>query len=95
MTQTEEPRHELFICSCHAMEHQFAFTWFQNDKMEEREVYLTVHLSPDNFFKRIYNAIRYIFGHRSNYGEFDEIVIQPKDADRLQSVVNFLRKDIK
>ncbi len=64
------------------------------DDDDIKEVYCTVHLNPRrNIFKRIISAVRYIFGHRSIYGEFDEFIFKPSDADRLQSVVDFLRSE--
>ena len=37
-------------------------------------------------------AIKYVFGARSIYGDFDEVIINPNDADRLQKVVDFLKR---
>ena len=34
----------------------------------------------------------YIFGIKCNYGAFDEFIFNEKDADKLQSVVNYLKK---
>lgn len=39
------------------------------------------------------SMLLYIFGHRSAYGDFDEFIFNPKDADRLQSVVDHLRTE--
>lgn len=61
---------------------------------DEKEVYCNVHLKPErNVLKRIIHAVKYIFGHRSAYGDFDEFIFNPKDADRLQSVVDHLRTE--
>ena len=49
-------------------------------------------LTPVGFFKRLINGIKYIFGHRSKYGDFQEIIINPDDADRLQDVVDMLKE---
>lgn len=38
------------------------------------------------------NAVKYVFGKRSIYGDFDEVIIHPNDAERLQKVVDFLKK---
>ena len=37
------------------------------------------------------NGIKYIFGHRSKYGDFDEFIIKPEDADKLQRATDYLR----
>ena len=36
--------------------------------------------------------MKYVFGMRSTLGDFDEVIIKPEDADRLQGVVDYLRK---
>lgn len=62
------------------------------DDEDDKEVYCTVHLNPErNIFKRIIAAVKYIFGHRSIYGEFDEFIFKPSDADKLQEVIYHLR----
>ena len=79
---------EVFICKCYNTEHQLIFSYFT----DEKEVYVSVHLIPEyNIFRRIWKAIKYIFGHRSIYGHFDEFIFKPEDADKLQSIVNFLK----
>lgn len=81
------PCSELFICQCNSIEHQLIFSYFPDDK----EIYVTVHLRPHNFFRRIVEGIRYIFGYKCIYGHFDEFIFKKEDADRLQGVVNFLK----
>ena len=81
---------ELFICERNSIEHQIVMSYFE----DEKEVYCNVHLKPErNVLKRIIHAVKYIFGHRSAYGDFDEFIFNPKDADRLQSVVDHLRTE--
>lgn len=81
---------ELFICTCSDVEHQIIMSYFNDDSYPY--VYCSIHLAPEwNILKRIRNAVRYIFGHRCAYGDFEEFIFKPEDADRLQSVVDFLR----
>jgi hypothetical protein len=35
--------------------------------------------------------LAYAFGRKSRFGAFDEIILNPKDADKLQRVVNHLK----
>ena len=65
------------------------FSYFSDD--EDRDVYVSVHLSPDSFWKRIWNSIKYIFGYRCMFGHFDEFVFKKQDAGKLQRVVDFLK----
>lgn len=81
---------ELFICECNNTEHQLIFSY---DKDWE-EVFVSIHLNPEyKIWKRIWMGIKYIFGYRSCYGHFDEFIFKKEDADKLQSVVNFLKND--
>ena len=80
---------EIFICDCHSSEHQFIIRKFD----DEEEVYLTIHLNKKPLLKRIKYAFKYIFGYQSRYGAFDEIILNPEDADRLQNVVNSLKPE--
>ena len=78
---------EIFICDCHSPEHQFIIRKFN----DEEEAYLTIHLNKKSLLKRIKYAFKYIFGYQSRYGAFDEIILNPDDADRLQKVVDSLK----
>ena len=77
----------LLLCECHSPEHQAIFTYFP----QEDDVIMTVHLKPDSFWKRIVGGIKYIFGHRSMYGDFDEFIFNPDDWEKVQDVANHLK----
>lgn len=91
---------ELLICQCGDPAHQLIFSYDEgvdeNGKIakELEMVYVSVHLVPEsNFFKRLWRGIKYVFlRQRSIYGDFDEIILRPEDADKLQKVVEYLRK---
>lgn len=88
MEEYNQSVNELFICQCSNTEHQLIFSYFLDDK----EVYVSVHLTPEyNIWKRVWMAIRYIFGYKCRYGHFDEFIFKKSDAGRLQKVVNFLK----
>lgn len=42
-------------------------------------------------WKSIWIAIKYIFGYKCKFGYFDEFIFKKTDADKLQSVVNYLK----
>lgn len=71
-------------CACYNVEHQIIFTY----DPEWDEIDALVYLRPDNFFKRIKNAVKYIFGHRSRYGDFDVFIFNNNDIERLKTVLN-------
>lgn len=85
--------HELFVCKCENVEHQAVFTYFPEDE-DDREIYMSVHLIPEsNIFKRIWVAVKYIFGHRSMYGHFDEFIIKQEDAHKLEKLLRYLKPE--
>lgn len=84
--------HDLFICECNNTEHQIVFSHFEDD---HEEVYMSVHLVPEyNIWKRLKNAIKYLFGHRSIYGDFDEFIFQKKDAYKLVKLAKHLDPNV-
>lgn len=89
---------ELLICQCGDPAHQLIFSYDkgvdENKRLvkELEMVYVSVHLIREtNFFKRLWNGLKYIFSNkRSIYGDFDEVILRPEDADKLQKVVDYL-----
>lgn len=82
---------ELFICNCENTEHQIVFSYFEDDDVAN--VYATIHLRKKSFWERLKYGIKYIFGYQCCYGAFDEFIFNPKDAKKLQKVVNFLKEE--
>jgi hypothetical protein len=79
------------LCECSNTEHQLIFNYWEEDDWPE--VYASIHLVKEkNFFKRLWHGLKYIFGHTSKYGDFDEVVLKPKDWEKLQNVTDFLKK---
>ena len=77
---------ELLICQCENTEHQMVFRW------DEDVVYVTYHLTKLPFLQRLMCAIRYIFGYTSKYGDFDEMILNPDDTEKLERIVKHLKK---
>lgn len=80
---------EHIICACYNIEHSIFFSTIEGDD----DVYMSIHLAPLPFFRRFVNGIRYIFGYRSKYGDFDEIIITKKDAGKVEKVVRWLKQN--
>lgn len=64
----------LFTCVCGSMEHIFVVT------ADDEDLLIEVHLSPLPLFERLKHAVQYVFGYRSRWGDFDEIVLNPETA---------------
>ena len=82
---------ETLICQCHSIEHQVSFTWIEGMDAEG-EVYMEIHLSKLSFWDRLKHGIKYIFGYRCMYGDFDEVILKKEDVNKLEKVVEFLKK---
>lgn len=82
---------ETLICQCNSMEHQFSFVWLEDEDCDGA-VYMEVHLTPFSFWQRLKNGIKYIFGYRSMYGDFDDIILRKEDVHKIERVVEFLKK---
>lgn len=70
-------------CACESSEHLINLTYFPDDK---DFVYLEVHLRPHSFWGRVKNAIKYVFGHRSDYGDFEEFLLNKEKATEIKKV---------
>lgn len=91
---------EFLICECESLEHLACLTFWDDNvivddngtEMNFKYVTLSVHLKKLPFFKRLVNGIKYIFGYTSVYGDYDEFIIKPEDANKFKHVVKYLEK---
>ena len=76
---------KIFICECGSYCHQTMF-WYNK---EDKQLHFTTHLiTYRNFFKRLWIAIRYVFGYKSNYGDWDTFLFKPLDEAKLLAYLN-------
>jgi hypothetical protein len=72
---------EVFICDCGSLDHTYAF-WYDT---EFNDVHFMPHLMTHrNFFKRVIIGIKYMFGYKSRYGDFDSTIINPEDIKKIR-----------
>lgn len=75
----------ILVCDCSSLEHQVCF-WYDG---EDKELYCTIHLTHyDSIFKRIRTAVKYIFGHKSRFGEWDETYFNDKELTKLRKYLD-------
>ena len=79
---------EIIICQCCSAEHQMLFRGILD---EPRMASLDIHLSPLSFWGRLRHGIKYIFGYRCKYGDFDEVILTDEHIEKLQKVIDYLR----
>ena len=70
----------VVLCDCHSPEHQFIIIKATRDQ----DVWLEIHLSQQpGFFNRLWIGLKYAFGYRSRYGDFDSILVSPEDQAKI------------
>ena len=80
---------ECFICDCHSDEHQLVFRYDD----AENEIYTSVYLNQyRNIFERILTAVKYVFGYKSKYGDWDCFILKESEADRLTNYLSIFKK---
>lgn len=79
----------IIICECHSPEHQVLF-WYDD---EDDELYCEVHLSDQPFFRRLWGGLKYIFGYKSRYGNWDNTIFSPENCKKLRDYLNKYHKD--
>lgn len=74
-----------FECECGGDEHTLRFIL---DK-EHKKIYTTFFLNHyDQWYKRLWRGIKYIFGYKCKYGHWDVWTLRYEDIDRLKEVLN-------
>lgn len=79
---------ELFICDCSSNEHQLIFSYDEDYKC----VYVSIHLNPQyRWYRRLWYAIKYLFGYKCKYGNFEEFIFNPEDYPKLEKIATLLK----
>ena len=78
-----------FDCECHTPEHSIRFTYDPDDG----DLYMSVFLWKWSFWKRVWIAVKYIFGYTSRYGDFDSgPSFEKNDLSRLITLLKRSKK---
>lgn len=76
---------EFFECACYSDEHTLKFGY----DPEDNEMYTSVFLNQyHNVFKRIWVALKYVFGYKCKYGHWDCFIMRPEDAERMKGLLD-------
>ncbi len=79
---------DVFFCHCGHNEHQIILSHYKEPYDVFESFYLSVSLYDNlSLPRRILYAIKYIFGYRSRYGAFAEIVLSPSEAKNLSDSI--------
>lgn len=80
----------MFRCSCQTHDHHFLLS----PDHEERIVYLSSHLSPKPLLHRIGLAIKYIFGFRSRFGDYSEVILEEEQWKELRDSLSKFEEEL-
>ena len=80
---------EFFECDCSSDEHTLKF----NYNGDCNEFYTSIYLNQcRNIFKRIWIAIKYIFGYKCKYGHWDCFILKEHDTNRLIDMLKIVNE---
>lgn len=74
-----------FECGCGADEHTLRFTL----DLDERDLHTSIFLNDyRRWYQRLWVAIKYTFGYKSKYGDWDCWILHEPDAERLRKMLD-------
>lgn len=82
---------DLILCECHCDEHQMIFKY--DDDPDWENVYISYYLQSDTLWGKIKTAVKHIFGYKTRYGDFGEIILGSDDdtIEKFENVVKHLK----
>lgn len=78
----------ILICECGSTEHQIVI----QEDLEDGLVCCHIHLTKYGFWWRLKAGLKYIFGHTSRYGQWDEFILTPEHAGKLRELSEMLAR---
>ena len=75
----------FFSCQCSDFRHVFRFVLDEKDG----DLWLEVQLNAwEPWYKRAWNALKYVFGQKVAYGYYDTTMVKPEEFDRLRALLD-------
>ena len=71
-------KYDIILCECNCDEHQIIFKY--DDDKDWENIYISYHLQSNHFWERLKSGIKHIFGYKSRYGNFGELILEPDDT---------------
>ena len=69
-------------CDCGLPEHQIKVCAY-GDEDDEFVSFCPMLVTSNGFFRRLVDGLKYAFGYKSRYGQFDEILLRRDDVEKL------------
>lgn len=80
-----------FDCICGSREHNLEMQIIDDPELPFMGFY--VFLDSPGFFKRIWKAIKYVFGYKCRYGHWDEILLDNIQVQKMRKATQeFLQR---
>lgn len=77
-------KNKVIFCECFSPEHQVIFIHDKEDKCVYMETHLVTYKS---FWKRLWIGIKYTFGYKCRFGNFDSIVLGSEQIKELEDLI--------
>ena len=88
-----EEKRMTIVCDCHTREHQFTLSYWTDDEDLDC-LFLHAHLSTSQgFLRRLWAGLRFAFGYRCRYGEWDEVVASAEVACEMRDFIDAFLDD--
>lgn len=76
-----------FECACHSPEHRLVFTIDKEEGFEQLYTEVFLH-NYRPWYRRIWPALRYVFGYKCKYGHFDTFLMKNEDVPRFRKLID-------
>lgn len=74
-------------CACDSDEHTLRYVYSE----EDNEMYTSIHLNNyQAWYKRVWVAVKYIFGYRCKFGHWDCTILDVNGAKKLKVLCNMV-----
>ncbi len=80
----------VLICDCSSREHQIIIEHDNEDNL----TYCHIHLVKHGFWRRLKAGLKYIFGYKCRYGQWDEFILKPEHANQLRELSDLLSQKV-
>jgi hypothetical protein len=82
-------------CACSSNEHLVKVTYDVDSGIPSASfVSIEVQLSKQSWYRRIWPAIKYVFGYESKYGHWDETLLNLQQVGKLHALLHTFSKEV-
>lgn len=94
LDEIEEPKY--FSCACYSDEHTMKFQYLRDDEDARfSEVCASFYVGrTGGCLVRLWAFVKFLFGHRTKYGDFDNFILREKDVDKLLTLLSEYKADM-